>query len=240
MVSKTDANLPEGMSPDAAVSWPSRELIDSYLGGSHEMFAWRPGEIVEIDGDAAQAAARLYRDVLGQYASGVTVVTTMLNDSPVGMTCQSFTSVSLDPPLVLVCSLNGSRTGEAAKASGRFAIHMLGSHQVEHVTSFVGRDAPRFAAVSHEVDEHGTPILDEWIALLVCRLDQIVPAGDHEILIGEVERCERRTTSPLLFHDSKFHELPQLPAIRTAPPLLSDDELLDLSDPFVRVLMPGR
>ena len=74
----TNADLPEGMSPDAATSWPSRELIDSYLGGTHEMFAWRPGEIVEIDGEAAQAAARAYRDVLGQYASGVTVVTTVL------------------------------------------------------------------------------------------------------------------------------------------------------------------
>jgi 3-hydroxy-9,10-secoandrosta-1,3,5(10)-triene-9,17-dione monooxygenase reductase component len=182
----------------------------------------------------------VFRSVMAAYPTGVTIVTAGAGDVHCGMAANSFTSVSLDPPLVLVCSLNGSRTGEAAKASGRFAIHMLGSHQVEHVTSFVGRDAPRFAAVSHELDEHGTPILDEWIALLVCRLDQIVPAGDHEILIGEVERCERRTTSPLLFHDSKFHELPQLPAIRTAPPLLSDDELLDLSDPFVRVLMPGR
>jgi 3-hydroxy-9,10-secoandrosta-1,3,5(10)-triene-9,17-dione monooxygenase reductase component len=182
----------------------------------------------------------VFRSVMAAYPTGVTIVTAGAGDVHCGMAANSFTSVSLDPPLVLVCSLNGSRTGAAAKESGRFAIHMLGSHQVEAVTSFVGRDAPRFAAVSHEIDEHGTPILDEWIALLVCRLDRIVPAGDHEILIGEVERCERRTASPLLFHDSKFHELPQLPAIRTAPPLLSDDELLDLSDPFVRVLMPGR
>ena len=107
-------------------------------------------------------------------------------------------------------------------------------------TPLPGDSFAAHSAVSHQVDEHGTPILDDWIALLVCRLDRTVEAGDHEILIGEVERCERRAKEPLLFHDSKFHELPQLPAIRTAPPLLSDDELLDLSDPFVRVLMPGR
>jgi len=57
---------------------------------------------------------------------------------------------------------------------------------------------------------------------------------------GEVERCERRVHAPLLFHDSKFHELPALPGIPMKPPLLNEDELLDLSDPFVRVLMPGR
>ena len=108
------------------------------------------------------------------------------------------------------------------------------------VRSFVGRDAPRFEAVPYALDEHGTPILDEWIALLVCRLERIVDAGDHEIMIGEVERCERRVRAPLLFHDSKFHELPALPSIPMKPPLLSEDELLDLSDPFVRVLMPGR
>jgi flavin reductase (DIM6/NTAB) family NADH-FMN oxidoreductase RutF len=182
----------------------------------------------------------VFRSVMAAYPTGVTIVTAGAGDLHCGMAANSFTSVSLDPPLVLVCSRTGSRTAEAAKRSGRFAIHMLGSHQVDAVTSFVGREAPRFGAVAHTIDEHGTPILDEWIALLVCRLDRLVEAGDHEILIGEVERCERRAKAPLLFHDSKFHELPPLPAIRTAPPLLSDDELLDLSDPFVRVLMPGR
>jgi 3-hydroxy-9,10-secoandrosta-1,3,5(10)-triene-9,17-dione monooxygenase reductase component len=181
----------------------------------------------------------VFRSVMSAYPTGVTIVTAGNGDVHCGMAANSFTSVSLDPPLVLVCSLNSSRTGEAAKASGRFAIHMLGSHQVESVMSFVGREAPRFSAVSHQVDEHGTPILDDWRALLVCRLERVIEAGDHEILIGEVERCERRSSEPLLFHESKFHGLPQLPAIRTAPPLLSDDELLDLSDPFVRVHMPG-
>jgi 3-hydroxy-9,10-secoandrosta-1,3,5(10)-triene-9,17-dione monooxygenase reductase component len=182
----------------------------------------------------------VFRSVMGAYPTGVTIVTAGSGDVLCGMAANSFTSVSLDPPLVLVCSQIGTRTGEAAKESGRFAIHMLGSEQVDAVRSFVGRDAPRFTAVEHELDDHGTPILQDWIALLVCRLERVVQAGDHEILIGEVERCERRVRAPLLFHDSKFHELPQLPAIRTAPPLLSDDELLDLSDPFVRVLMPGR
>lgn len=182
----------------------------------------------------------VFRSVMAAYPTGVTIVTASADDVLCGMAANSFTSVSLDPPLVLVCSQLGTRTLEAAKKSGRFAIHMLGSDQVHAVRAFVGRDAPRFAAVGHEVDEHGTPILEDWIALLVCRLDRVVDAGDHEIMIGEVERCERRVRAPLLFHDSKFHELPALAAIPMKPPLLSEDELLDLSDPFVRVLMPGR
>jgi flavin reductase (DIM6/NTAB) family NADH-FMN oxidoreductase RutF len=180
----------------------------------------------------------VFRSVMAAYPTGVTIVTAGNGETHCGMAANSFTSVSLDPPLVLVCSQIGARTAEAAKASGRFAIHMLAHDQVPAVRAFVGRDAERFGAVAHSIDEHGTPILDDWIALLVCRLDRMVEAGDHEILIGEVERCERHARPPLLFHDSRFHELPRLPAIPMAPPLLQDDELQDLSDPFVRVLMP--
>jgi flavin reductase (DIM6/NTAB) family NADH-FMN oxidoreductase RutF len=182
----------------------------------------------------------VFRAVMAAYPTGVTIVTSGYADTHCGMAANSFTSVSLDPPLVLVCSQLDTRTLDGAKASGRFAIHMLAADQVDSVFAFVGRDAPRFTAVPHTLDEHGTPILDQWMALLVCRLERTVVAGDHEIMVGEVERCERRAHAPLLFHQSKFHELPHLPAIRTAPPLLAEDELLDLSDPFVRVLMPGR
>ena len=182
----------------------------------------------------------VFRSVMAAYPTGVTIVTAGAGDVLCGMAANSFTSVSLDPPLVLVCAQLETRTLDAAKRSGRFAIHMLGSNQVHAVRSFVGRDAPRFEAIPYELDGNGTPILGEWIALLVCRLERIVEAGDHEIMIGEVERCERRVHPPLLFHDSKFHELPALPGIPMRPPLLNEDELLDLSDPFVRVLMPGR
>ena len=127
------------MSPDAAVSWPSRELIESYLGGSDEMFAWRPGEVVHIDGEAAQAAARTYRDVLGQYASGVTVVTTLLGDTPVGMTCQSFTSVSLDPPLVAFLPMKTSRAFAAIRMSRRFCVNFLAADQTEVSNVFASR-----------------------------------------------------------------------------------------------------
>ena len=93
------------MSPDARETWPSPELIDSFLGDAEVDFEWRPGETSAVHADDPEAAARArrFRDVLGRFASGVTVVTSISGGEPVGMTCQSFSSVSLDPPLVLFC-----------------------------------------------------------------------------------------------------------------------------------------
>src|SRR5215213_2335332 len=156
----TDPDVPEGMSPDAAVSWPSRELIESYLGGSHEMFAWRPGEVVQIDGEAAQAAARAYRDVLGQYASGVTVVTTVQAGVPVGMTCQSFTSVSLDPPLVAFLPMKTSRAFAAIRKSRRFCVNFLAADQAEVSNTFASLADDKFAGVAWQPTGSGMPRLD--------------------------------------------------------------------------------
>jgi 3-hydroxy-9,10-secoandrosta-1,3,5(10)-triene-9,17-dione monooxygenase reductase component len=205
MVSKTDANLPEGMSPDAAVSWPSRELIDSYLGGSHEMFAWRPGEIVEIDGDAAQAAARAYRDVLGQYASGVTVVTTMLDDSPVGMTCQSFTSVSLDPPLVAFLPMKTSRAFAAIRMSRRFCVNFLAADQSEVSNNFASLAEDKFAGVAWEPTSNGMPRLDDTVGWVDCVVQDVHEAGDHYLVIGRVEDLgQGAADKPLLFHQGRY------------------------------------
>ena len=175
----TDADLPEGMSPDAADTWPPRELIDSFLGGDHDMFAWRPGEVVQIDGEAAQAAARRYRDVLGQYASGVTVVTTMQGSTPVGMTCQSFTSVSLDPPLVAFLPMpNPSRCvhimfeveklDDVGRALERVNKHKaplsatLGRHMNDEMVSFYVRSPGGFDI---EFGCEGLTVSDErWVA----------------------------------------------------------------------------
>jgi hypothetical protein len=121
--------IPEGMSPDARESWPSRELIDSWLGDSWD-FELRPGEHVAVDSEEAAEQARAFRDVLGRYASAVTVVTTMSDGVPVGMTCQSFVSVSLDPPLVAFLPTRKSRAFAAiqrAAAKGVFLITAAGN-----------------------------------------------------------------------------------------------------------------
>ena len=205
MESVTDADVPEGMSPDAVTSWPSRELIDSYLGGSHETFAWRPGEVVHIDGEAAQAAARTYRDVLGQYASGVTVVTTLLAGSPIGMTCQSFTSVSLDPPLVAFLPMKNSRAFAAIRKSRRFCVNFLAAEQTNLSNSFASLAEDKFDGVGWQPTSSGMPRLDNTVGWVDCAVHDVHEAGDHYLVIGRVEDLgQGDATRPLLFHRGRY------------------------------------
>jgi 3-hydroxy-9,10-secoandrosta-1,3,5(10)-triene-9,17-dione monooxygenase reductase component len=193
------------MSPDAAATWPSRELIDSYLGGHDEMFAWRPGEVVHIDGEAAQAAARRYRDVLGQYASGVTVVTTMQSGSPVGMTCQSFTSVSLDPPLVAFLPMKNSRAFAAIRLSRRFCVNFLAADQVDLSNSFASLEKDKFSGVAWEPTDSGVPRLEGTVGWVDCTVQHVYEAGDHYLVIGKVEDLgQGEATQPLLFHQGMY------------------------------------
>jgi 3-hydroxy-9,10-secoandrosta-1,3,5(10)-triene-9,17-dione monooxygenase reductase component len=198
------------MSPDAAASWPSRELIESYLGGTHEMFAWRPGEIVEIDGDAAQAAARAYRDVLGQYASGVTVVTTVLDKVPVGMTCQSFTSVSLDPPLVAFLPMKTSRAFAAIRKSRRFCVNFLAADQAEVSNTFASLADDKFADIDWQPTSAGMPRIDGIVGWVDCTVQDVHEAGDHYLVIGRVEDLGHGDADkPLLFHRGRYRTADQ-------------------------------
>ena len=187
MGSVTDAEVPEGMSPDAATSWPPQELIASFLGGEHAEFAWRPGEVVQIDGEEAQAAALKFRDVLGRYASGVTVVTTMLGDTPIGMTCQSFTSVSLDPPLVAFLPMKTSRAFAAIRQSRRFCVNFLAADQTELSNGFASRAEDKFVGVEWEPTTLGSPRLAGTVGWVDCVVHDVHEAGDHYLVIGRVE-----------------------------------------------------
>ncbi|WP_254052232.1 flavin reductase family protein [Aeromicrobium sp. A1-2] len=201
----TDAELPEGMSSDAAASWPPRELIDSFLGGDHEEFAWRPGEVVHIDGEEAQAAALKFRDVLGRYASGVTVVTTMQGDTPVGMTCQSFTSVSLDPPLVAFLPMKTSRAFAAIRQSRRFCVNFLAADQTELSNGFASRAEDKFDGVDWQPTSLGSPRLEGTVGWVDCVVHDVHEAGDHYLVIGRVEDLDQGSASkPLLFHEGKY------------------------------------
>ncbi len=201
----TDANVPDGISSDAATSWPSRELIDSYLGGHHELFSWRPGEVVEIDGEAAQAAARTYREVLGQYASGVTVITTMVGKTPVGMTCQSFTSVSLDPPLVAFLPQKTSRAFAAIRQTRRFCVNFLAADQTEISGAFASRAEDKFVGIDWEPTASGSPLLAGTVGWVDCVVQDVHEAGDHYLVIGKVEDLGNgEATKPLLFHQGRY------------------------------------
>jgi len=193
------------------------------------------------DSDEAreQVDPQVLRAVMASYPTGVTIVTAASNEVLCGMAANSFTSVSLDPPIVLICFQRHARTAEAAKRSGRFAIHILRYDQVDDARAFVGREGRRFDAVTHDLRPDGLPVLRDWLALLLCNVYSVVVAGDHEVLFGEVTHCERRDSSPLLFHESALRRLPTLPPLKATAgqvaPSVEDD---DLYDSLVRVLAP--
>lgn len=153
--------------------------------------------------------ARQFRDTLGRFPTGVAVVTASGPDGPAGLTTNAFSSLSLDPPLVLVCFDRASRTLPVVRASGRFAVNVLRSGQEPLARLFAGK-APhteKFEAVEHSVD-HGAPVLAGALAWLVCDVRALHPGGDHEIGIGEVTVLGHDPDGePLVFIDGGFRAL---------------------------------
>ncbi|NPC96249.1 flavin reductase family protein [Nocardioides sp. zg-DK7169] len=190
------------MSPDARRSWPSQELISSWLGDAEPDFELKPGEAVAVPDDAeALAEARRFRDVLGTFASGITVVTTLSGGEPVGMTCQSFSSVSLDPPLVLFVPAKTSRAWPLIQRAGRFCVNVLAADQSDLSNQMASRGADKFSGVAWTPSAHsGSPVLDGSLAHLDCTIHAVHEAGDHYVVIGRVQDLQATTRQdPLLF-----------------------------------------
>ena len=142
-----------------------------------------------------------FRTVLGHFASGVVVVTANDDGELVGMACNSFTSVSLDPPLVLFCAAKSSTTWPRIQSAGTWAASILGDDDEELSRAFATRNADRFAGVAHHVAASGAPVLDRAIAFVDCRTVAEHDAGDHVIVVGHVERLGYATErGPLLFY----------------------------------------
>jgi len=153
------------------------------------------------------------RRALSAFATGVTVVTTRGTAGDYGMTVNSFTSVSLDPPLILVCVAQDSPGRAAIAANGVFAVNVLAVGQEPLSRRFAKRARPRgtdaFAGVAHAMKRTGSPIVEGAAAYLDCRLVTTHDAGDHVIFVGEVlEYRKTGNLSPLLFHGGRYHTLP--------------------------------
>ncbi|MDO7835780.1 flavin reductase family protein [Sphingobium sp. HBC34] len=147
-----------------------------------------------------------FRRVLGHYPTGVCVVTaTQDDDTPVGMVVGSFTSVSLDPPLVAFFPAKSSSSWPRLQSVGKFCVNVLASDQQPLCRQIAGPGPDKFAGISHRVSANGSPILDDVVAWIDCALDAVHEAGDHYIVLGrvvalEVERPER----PLLFFQGNY------------------------------------
>jgi flavin reductase (DIM6/NTAB) family NADH-FMN oxidoreductase RutF len=157
--------------------------------------------------DAVAQRDRTLRDVLGRFATGVTIVTGVNGDgSPAGLTVNSFTSVSLAPPLILWC-LRRSSTSRAAFAPGRpFAVNILATDQLDLARRFAGPPGERFTAVRWRGGPYGLALFDGSVAHLICRQEQRLRQGDHLIIIGAVEHYAAAPGRPLLFADGCFQD----------------------------------
>ena len=151
-----------------------------------------------------------FKNALKLWASGVTVVTSKTENSGLkGMTATSFTSVSLDPPQILVCINKTADTGDAVLEGKSFAINILKADQQEISNQFAGSTSQedRFANVNWHEGETGSPVIDDALASIECTVVQQVLAGTHWVIIGEVQGVSCRSGEPLLYYNSAHREL---------------------------------
>ena len=148
-----------------------------------------------------------FRAALGRFATGVTIVTARADDgSLVGLTANSFNSVSLAPPLVLWSLSRQSQSLPVFHDGTHYDINVLGAPQRELAQRFASRGVDRWEGVAHHRGVSGAPILDGAVAVFECFNRSRYEEGDHIIFVGEVERCTHRTDiRPLLYHGGKFY-----------------------------------
>ena len=148
-----------------------------------------------------------FRQALGHFASGVTVVTTAHDGHLYGMTVSSFASLSLKPPLILICIENTLATHTAIGESGQFAVNILEKRQEHLSRRFATRDNDKFVGVAWHSSRFGLPVLEGALAVIECQLRDTVATGDHSIFVGEVLDAEIGQGSPLLYYRRGYHEL---------------------------------
>lgn len=146
-----------------------------------------------------------YRQVLGHFATGVTVITAdPIGHPPVGMTIGSFTSVSLDPPLVGFLPQKNSTTWPLIEEAGVFCVNILTLDQAELCWRFAKESPDRFAGVDWRAAGSGSPILTESLAWIDCTIETVVDAGDHVFVIGRVTDLDAGDGDPMLFFRGKL------------------------------------
>lgn len=150
---------------------------------------------------------RAFRQVLGQFCTGITIITTMHGDEPNGFACQSFAALSLDPPLVLFCPTKVSRSWQAIEASGRFCVNVLTEQQREVCARFGSKEPDKFAGVGWHRSALGSPVLDGSLAHIDCTVHSVHDGGDHFVVFGLVASLSdvgQVKPRPLLFYRGEY------------------------------------
>lgn len=147
-----------------------------------------------------------YRQVLGSYPTGVVVITALDEDSnPAAMVVGTFTSVSLDPPLVGFLPDKSSSSWPKIEQAGRFCVNVLGSDQQNICRQMAAKGADKFAGVGYALSDHNLPVLADAIASIECQIHSVTEAGDHWFVLGQVLRMlVNRDEDPMLFHRGRY------------------------------------
>lgn len=150
---------------------------------------------------------RAFRSALGQFCTGITVITTMCDDGPVGFACQSFAALSLDPPLVLFCPTKVSRSWAAIESAGRFCVNVLHENQKDVSARFGSKESDKFAGIDWEPSLLGSPIIGGSLAHIDCTVHSVLDGGDHFVVFGLVSSLSdvpKEKPRPLLFYRGEY------------------------------------
>jgi 3-hydroxy-9,10-secoandrosta-1,3,5(10)-triene-9,17-dione monooxygenase reductase component len=158
---------------------------------------------------------RHFRNVLGTWPTGVCVITAIDADGQRhGLVVGSFSSISLDPPLVGFFPDKRSSTWPKIASIGRFCVNVLGAGQLDLCNRFAARSEDKFAELAHSVSPSGQPLLDDAIAWIDCTVERVEDIGDHLLVVGAVEALDRSDDgTPLLFFRGKYHDVADLPGV---------------------------
>lgn len=156
-----------------------------------------------------------FREALGHYASGITIITSLVEGAPVGFTCQSFYSVSISPPLVSFSVMSSSGSYLGIRRTGRFVVNILAGEQVGISNQFARKGTDKWHGVDWQESPLGNPMIADSLQWLDCEIYAEHAAGDHLIVIGEVKALRRQdagTTQPLLYFKGQYRKLAVLSA----------------------------
>ena len=151
---------------------------------------------------------RKLRDTLGRFATGVCIVTAAPDGfEPTGVTINSFTSVSIDPPLILWCLKHQSVVSSVFEAADRFAVNILSNEQLRLADVYANKTQHRLTSECYEMVDDGIPVISDSIASFLCTVTNRYREGDHVIIIGKVLKLQSTRGEPLVFYDGEYREL---------------------------------
>ena len=146
----------------------------------------------------------VFRDVIGRFASGVTVISTRVGDRDLGTTASAVSSLSMDPPMLLICMNRTSETGQAIAESGRFVVNILGESQADIATHFAKKGPDKFAVVETDRGLGGLPRIARALGHLECRVAETATGGTHWVFLSHVESASATEGSPLTYYRGRF------------------------------------